>query len=272
VWHHKQENYLSSLAQLEVQKQQGVNLKQEKTIYSNKSAIKKLLVPRNRRIDGRNNTGKITVRHRGGASNRTFIRTINYNRKLVKNLVGKVIEIEHCPNRTSKIASVLYTNGLVSYIVAAEGTKPGDIIYASDDAEVKLGNALPLKNIPDGTLIHNIEKNPFQLDGAHFIRAAGSSAQIVKKSEDKVIVKLASGNLKTLSPDCYATIGAVSFSERKFISLRKAGTSRHLGRRPRVRGVAMNACDHPHGRSAGKMSGRRKSYTGFYNGVRSTAD
>jgi len=158
VWHHKQENYLSSLAQLEVQKQEGLNLDKEKVIYSNKSAIKKLLVSRNRRIDGRNNSGSITVRHRGGAIQRAFIRTINYNRKLVKNLIGKVIEIEHCPNRTSKIASVLYTNGLISYIVAAEGVKPGDIIYASDAAEVKVGNALPLKNIPDGTLVHNIEK------------------------------------------------------------------------------------------------------------------
>jgi len=264
-------SYFSSLAQLEVQKQQGIE-KKEQVAYSNKPAIKKLLVARTRTIDGRNDSGKIMVRHRGGASHRSFIRTVNYNRKLVKNLIGKVIEIEHCPNRTSKIASVLYTNGLVSYIVAPENVKPGNIIYASDEAEVKVGNALPLRNIPDGTLVHNIEKNPFTLEGAHFIRAAGSCAQVVKKTEDKTIIKLASGKLKTLSGDCYATIGIVSNSELKFRNLRKAGVSRHMGRRPIVRGVAMNHCDHPHGRSAGKMSGRRKSYTGYYNGVKSTAD
>nr|YP_010616487.1 ribosomal protein L2 [Peronosclerospora sorghi]WAU47939.1 ribosomal protein L2 [Peronosclerospora sorghi] len=208
------------------------------------------------RANGRNNQGKITVKHRGGGHKRLY-RIINFNRS--KNIEGFVDKILYDPNRSANIAYI--KNDFQSYlIIAAEGLKLNQYIKSSSNAELKIGNALPLQNIPIGSLIHNISLYP-KAKGK-LIRSAGTSAQLIQKINNKYAkIRLSSGKLKLILLTCYATIGTVSNLNYNKIKLGKAGRSRWLNRRPSVRGVAKNPVDHPHGGGEGKTSGGRPSVT-----------
>lgn len=211
---------------------------------------------------GRNNLGRITVFHRGGGNSK-FYRIIDFKRSIL-DIPAKVISIEYDPNRSSFIALLQYDNGVLSYIIAPKHLKVGDIIESSNSSDIVIGNCLPLKKIPVGTDIHNIELSPGK--GGQLVRAAGAFARIIKKLPLKglVVLKLNSKSKKNyivLSGDCLATIGIVSNPDHDNISLGKAGYSRWLGRRPVVRGVAMNPVDHPHGGGEGKTSGAKISKT-----------
>nr|YP_010394405.1 ribosomal protein L2 [Phytophthora lateralis]DAZ88413.1 TPA_asm: ribosomal protein L2 [Phytophthora lateralis]DAZ88846.1 TPA_asm: ribosomal protein L2 [Phytophthora lateralis] len=208
------------------------------------------------RANGKNNQGKITVRHRGGGHKRLY-RLINFNRS--KNIEGYVIKILYDPNRSANIAYI--KNDFQSFLILApEGLKINQYIKSSLNAELKVGNALPLQNIPIGSLIHNISLYP-QSRGK-LIRSAGTSAQLIQKINNKYArIRLNSGELKLILLTCYATLGVVSNINHKKIKLGKAGRSRWLNRRPHVRGVAKNPVDHPHGGGEGKTSGGRPSVT-----------
>jgi large subunit ribosomal protein L2 len=208
------------------------------------------------RANGKNNQGRITVRHRGGGHKRLY-RLINFNR--TKNIEGYVIKILYDPNRSANIAYI--KNDFQSYLILApEGLKINQYIKSSPNAELKIGNALPLQNIPIGSLIHNISLYP-QSRGK-LIRSAGTSAQLIQKINNKYArIRLNSGELKLILLTCYATLGIVSNINHKKIKLGKAGRSRWLNRRPSVRGVAKNPVDHPHGGGEGKTSGGRPSVT-----------
>ena len=197
---------------------------------------------------GRNNSGRITVRHRGGGAKRQ-LRIIDFKRDKA-GVPGRVASIEYDPNRTARIALIHYRDGDKRYILAPVGLKPGDMIEAGPSAEIKLGNALPLRNIPTGTAIHNIEMQPGR--GGQIVRSAGSSAQLMAKEEEFGLVRLPSGELRRVPINCTATIGQVSNVENSMIKLGKAGRNRWRGKRPTVRGSAMNPCDHPHGGGEGK--------------------
>jgi len=208
------------------------------------------------RANGRNNQGKITVRHRGGGHKRLY-RIISFNRS--KNIEGFVEKILYDPNRSANIA-LIKNNSEEKFILAPEGIKLKQYIQSSPDAELKVGNALPLKNIPIGSLIHNISLHP----NGHgkLIRSAGTSAQLIQKINNKYAkIRLSSGELKFILLSCYATLGIVSNINHNKIKLGKAGRSRWLNRRPVVRGVAKNPVDHPHGGGEGKTSGGRPSVT-----------
>ena len=208
------------------------------------------------RANGRNNQGKITVRHRGGGHKRLY-RLINFNRS--KNIEGLVTKILYDPNRSANIAYI--KNNFQSHLILApEGLKINQYIKSSSNAELKTGNALPLQNIPIGSLIHNISLYP-QSKGK-LIRSAGTSAQLIQKIKNKYAkIRLNSGELKLILLTCYATLGIVSNINHKKIKLGKAGRSRWLNKRPSVRGVAKNPVDHPHGGGEGKTSGGRPSVT-----------
>eukprot|EP00003_Mantamonas_plastica_P020405 TRINITY_DN3294_c0_g1_i1.p1 TRINITY_DN3294_c0_g1~~TRINITY_DN3294_c0_g1_i1.p1 ORF type:complete len:275 (+),score=-145.02 TRINITY_DN3294_c0_g1_i1:208-1032(+) len=207
---------------------------------------------------GRNNSGKITVRRRGGRHKRLY-RIIDFKRTLF-NIPGQVQRIEYDPNRSAFIALILYKNGLLSYILAPNELKVGDIIVSGENVEIKPGNALPLQFIPIGTNIHNIELKPGK--GGQLVRAAGTSAKLIKKGEDGyALIKLSSGELRLIHLKCMATIGILSNLDHKNQSIGKAGASRWRNKRPSVRGVAMNPIDHPHGGGEGKTSGGRPSVT-----------
>jgi large subunit ribosomal protein L2 len=208
------------------------------------------------RANGRNNQGKITVRHRGGGHKRLY-RIISFNRS--KNIEGFVEKILYDPNRSANIA-LIKNNSEEKFILAPDGIKLKQYIQSSPDAELKVGNALPLKNIPIGSLIHNISLHP----NGHgkLIRSAGTSAQLIQKINNKYAkIRLSSGELKFILLSCYATLGIVSNINHNKIKLGKAGRSRWLNRRPVVRGVAKNPVDHPHGGGEGKTSGGRPSVT-----------
>lgn len=206
---------------------------------------------------GRNNTGRITSWHRGGGHKRLY-RFIDFKRN-VEDTVATVARIEYDPNRTAFIALIEYEGGVQSYIIAPAGLKVGDKVVASAGADIKVGNCLPLKNIPVGTTIHNIEMKPGK--GAQLARSAGSFANLVGKDSGYAQLKLPSGELRIVPLECRATIGAVSNADQKNTTVGKAGRSRWLGRRPVVRGVAMNPIDHPHGGGEGKTSGGRHPVT-----------
>jgi large subunit ribosomal protein L2 len=209
-----------------------------------------------KRANGRNNQGRITVRHRGGGHKRLY-RMINFNRS--KNVEGYVSKILYDPNRSANIA--LIKNDIKNdFILAPEGLKVNQFIKSSPNAELKVGNSLPLKNIPIGSLIHNISLQP--KGNGKLIRSAGTSAQLIQKINNKYAkIRLNSGELKLILLSCYATLGIVSNINHKKIKLGKAGRSRWLNRRPSVRGVAKNPVDHPHGGGEGKTSGGRPSVT-----------
>lgn len=206
------------------------------------------------RSNGRNNQGKITVRHRGGGHKRLY-RKISFNRS--KNIKGFVKKILYDPNRSANIAYI-QNNSKSFFILAPEGLILDTFIKSSSNAELKIGNALPLKDIPIGSLIHNISLKPYSK--GKLIRSAGTSAQLIQKINNKYAkIRLSSGELKYILLSCYATLGIVSNINHKKIKLGKAGRSRWLNRRPKVRGVAMNPVDHPHGGGEGKTSGGRPS-------------
>jgi len=209
-----------------------------------------------KRANGKNNQGKITVRHRGGGHKRLY-RKISFNRS--QNIEGYVTKILYDPNRSANIAYI--KNDLQSHLILApEGLNLNQYIKSSPEAELKVGNALPLKNIPIGSLIHNISLYPNSK--GKLIRSAGTSAQLIQKINNKYAkIRLSSGELKLILLSCYATLGIVSNINHKKIKLGKAGRSRWLNRRPKVRGVAKNPVDHPHGGGEGKTSGGRHPVT-----------
>ncbi len=197
---------------------------------------------------GRNNNGHITSRHRGGGHKR-FYRIIDFKRDKL-NIEAKVVAIEYDPNRSSRIALMNYKDGEKRYIIAPNDLKVGDILTSGPDSEIKVGNSLPMANIPVGTFIHNIELRPGK--GAQLARSAGASVQLMAKEENLVQLKLPSGEIRKFQATCYATIGMVGNIDHENVSLGKAGKSRWLGIRPQSRGVVMNPCDHPHGGGEGK--------------------
>lgn len=215
-----------------------------------KSAPEKSLLVSLKKTGGRNVHGRITMRHRGGGHKR-MLRIIDFRRDLLDS-PAKVTSIEYDPNRSSRIALVEYPDNVKRYILAPLGLKVGDTIISSNqkEAEIKLGNCLPLRHIPSGTLIHNIELKKGH--GGQIVRGAGTSAQIMAKEGEYAHIKLPSGEVRIVSLDCHATIGQVSNVEHEAISLGKAGRNRWLGVRPQSRGLAMNPVDHPHGGGEGK--------------------
>jgi len=197
---------------------------------------------------GRNNDGRITVRHRGGGHKRKY-RIIDFKRDKV-DIPAKVAAIEYDPNRTANIALLNYADGEKRYIIAPHGLQVGDTVISSENADIKVGNALPLRNIPVGTFVHNIELKPGK--GGQLVRAAGNAAQLMAKEGDYAQLRLPSGEVRMIRLECKATIGQVGNVEHEIVSIGKAGRKRHMGIRPTVRGSAMNPVDHPHGGGEGK--------------------
>lgn len=202
---------------------------------------------------GRNNTGQITVRHRGGGHKRRY-RIIDFKRRKF-DVSATVERIEYDPNRTCFIALIKYDDGEQAYIIAPQRLAVGDKVIAGEKVDVKPGNAMPLKSIPVGTLIHNVELKAGK--GGQMARSAGTYVQLVGRDAGYAQIKLSSGELRIVRGDCMATVGAVSNTDNSNASLGKAGRKRWLGRRPHVRGVVMNPIDHPHGGGEGKTSGGR---------------
>ena len=197
---------------------------------------------------GRNSNGRITVRHIGGGNRRKY-RIIDFKRNK-DGIPAKVSEIEYDPNRTSYIALLTYADGEKRYILAPLGLCKGDTVVSGPDADIKAGNALPLENIPVGTMVHNIEMQPGK--GGQIAKAAGSAAQLMAKEGKYATLKLPSGEMRMIPVTCRATVGQVGNLDHELVSLGKAGRKRHMGVRPTVRGGVMNPCDHPHGGGEGK--------------------
>ncbi|MEW6731600.1 MAG: 50S ribosomal protein L2 [Acidobacteriota bacterium] len=210
-----------------------------------------------RRTSGRNNIGHITVRHRGGGHKRLF-RVIDFKRNKT-GIPAKVATIEYDPNRSARIALLNYVDGEKRYILAPVGLQVGQTVVSGPDADIIAGNALPLRNIPLGTEVHNIELRPGK--GGQMARSAGSRAQLIAKEGEWAQLRLPSGEIRRVKIDCMATVGQVGNIEHENVSIGKAGRSRWLGTRPTVRGVAMNPVDHPHGGGEGKTSGGRNPVT-----------
>ena len=197
---------------------------------------------------GRNNQGRITIRHQGGGEKRKY-RKIDFKRNKF-DVVGNVATIEYDPNRSANIALINYVDGEKRYIIAPKGLKVGMQIVAGEKADIKVGNALPLMNIPEGTLVHNIELKPGK--GAELARSAGASAQILGKEGKYVLVRLTSGEVRKVLGTCMATVGEVGNEDYSLVKIGKAGRKRHMGIRPTVRGSVMNPNDHPHGGGEGR--------------------
>ena len=197
---------------------------------------------------GRNNRGKMTVRHQGGGHKRAY-RIIDFKRDKF-NIPAEIVSIEYDPNRSSRIALLQYADGEKRYILAPVGLGVGDRVLSGPEAEIKAGNTLPLRNIPVGTQVHNLELKPGK--GGQLARSAGAFAQVMGKEQDYALVRLVSGELRRIHGQCLATIGQVGNLDHENISIGKAGRSRWMGRRPIVRGLAMNPVDHPHGGGEGK--------------------
>ncbi|MGB4861814.1 MAG: 50S ribosomal protein L2 [Tepidiformaceae bacterium] len=197
---------------------------------------------------GRNNQGRITVRHRGGGSRRLY-RIIDWKRNK-PGVPAKVTAIEYDPNRTARIALLQYQDGAKRYILAPNGLTVGAIVTSGPDAEIRVGNSLPLANMPTGTQVHNIELTPGR--GGQMVRSAGVSAQLMAKEGEYALLRLPSGEMRRVRIECVATVGQVSNVEHSLIKLGKAGRTRHRGRRPQVRGSVMNPRDHPHGGGEGR--------------------
>ncbi len=217
------------------------------SVLSKVEPEKSLLAPVKSK-SGRNSYGRITVRHRGGASRRKY-RIIDFKRDKF-DIPAQVMTLEYDPNRSAHIALLQYEDGEKRYIIAPNGLKVGDTVVSSTTADIKPGNALPLANIPVGTFIHNIELYPGK--GAQLARAAGIMAQLMAKEGVYALIRLPSGELRNVPQECMATIGQVGNLEHENINIGKAGRKRHMGWRPTVRGSVMNPCDHPHGGGEGK--------------------
>ncbi len=197
---------------------------------------------------GRNNYGRITVRHRGGANRRKY-RVIDFKRSKF-DVPAEVVSLEYDPNRSAHIALIKYEDGVKSYILAPAGLKVGDKVMAGPDADIKPGNALPLINIPTGTVIHNVELYPGR--GGQLARAAGNAAQLMAKEGEYALLRLPSGELRKVPANCMATVGQVGNLDHENVKIGNAGRKRHMGWRPTVRGSVMNPNDHPHGGGEGK--------------------
>jgi len=206
---------------------------------------------------GRNNTGRITMRRRGGGAKRLY-RKVDFKRNRF-DAPATVVRLEYDPNRTAFIALIEYADGVKSYILAPQRLKEGDTVVSSERADIKPGNAMPLKAMPVGTIIHNVELKPKK--GGQVARSAGAYAQLVGRDRGYAQIRLNSGELRMVLDTCMATVGAVSNPDHSNINLGKAGRNRWLGRRPSVRGVAMNPVDHPHGGGEGRTSGGRHPVT-----------
>ncbi len=212
-----------------------------------KSEIKSLMAPV-KKTAGRNAYGRITVRHHGGGNKRQY-RMIDFKRNK-DGIPAKVASIEYDPNRTANIALLVYADGEKRYILHPVGLKVGDTVMSGKDADIKPGNALPLANIPLGTVLHNIEMKPGK--GAQLVRTAGAGAQLMAKEGDYAQIRLMSGEVRMIPIICKATVGTVGNADHENINIGKAGRKRWMGVRPTVRGVVMNPCDHPHGGGEGK--------------------
>ena len=213
-----------------------------------KKTPEKSLVASKKKNAGRNNQGRITVRHQGGG-NRQKYRLVDFKRKK-DNIPATVVGIEYDPNRTANIALICYADGEKAYIIAPEGLKVGATVMNGAEAEVSVGNCLPLANIPVGTLIHNIELYPGK--GGQLVRSAGNSAQLMAKEGKYATLRLPSGEMRMVPLNCRATIGSIGNADHNLIKIGKAGRKRHMGIRPTVRGSVMNPNDHPHGGGEGK--------------------
>ena len=215
----------------------------------------KSLTVRLTKTGGRNQQGKLTVRHRGGGHKRLY-RIIDFKRTK-DGIPARVATIEYDPNRSARIALLNYAYGEKRYILAPNGLKVGDVVESGAEADIKPGNALPLKNIPLGTIIHAVELKIGK--GAQLVRSAGTSAQLMAKEGDYALLRMPSGEIRRVHVNCRATIGEVGNLEHENITIGKAGRSRWLGRRPETRGIAMNPNDHPHGGGEGRSPVGRKS-------------
>ena len=213
-----------------------------------KTTPEKSLVVHLKKNSGRNAQGKITVRHKGGGAKIKY-RLVDFKRNK-DGIPAKVTAIEYDPNRTANIALIVYADGVKSYIIAPVGLKVGDTVMSGENAEVRVGNALPMRFIPVGANIHNIEMKPGK--GAQLVRAAGNVAQLMAKEGKYATVKLPSGEMRLLPIDCKATIGQVGNLDNELVTIGKAGRKRHMGIRPTVRGSVMNPNDHPHGGGEGR--------------------
>ncbi|MEL7562726.1 50S ribosomal protein L2 [Dehalogenimonas sp. 4OHTPN] len=197
---------------------------------------------------GRNNQGKLSVRHRGGGA-RKIIRVLDFKRDKI-GIPGKIAAIEYDPHRSARIALVFYVDGEKRYILAPQGLKVGETILTAPEAELKPGNCLPLRSMPSGTLVHNLELEPGR--GGKLVRSAGAAAQLMAKEGEYALIRLPSGEMRRIRIDCYATVGAVGNEEHQTLSIGKAGRRRNMGWRPQVRGSAMTPRDHPHGGGEGR--------------------
>lgn len=214
---------------------------QDLTAITTKKPLRSLLVKKDR-INGRNNQGRITTRHRGGGA-RKFYRLVNFG--LAEGVVATIEHIEYDPNRSARIARIKEANGTYHYILAAQGMQVGQTIRSGSEAPIEAGNRLQLKNIPVGSVIHAIELQPGR--GAQMVRSAGNGAQLMAKEGAYAQVRLPSGEVRMVNVECTASVGVIGNEQHQNVKIGKAGRSRHLGKRPSVRGVVMNAVDHPHG-------------------------
>ena len=213
-----------------------------------KTTPEKSLVVTKKKTDGRNNQGKITVRHRGGGVKRKY-RLIDFKR--VKDGITAIVSsIEYDPNRSANIALISYKDGAKAYILAPKGLKVGDIVESGENADIKVGNTLPIMNIPVGTFIHNVELKPGK--GGQLVRSAGAGAQILGREDKYVLIRLASGETRKILGTCRATIGVIGNEDYSLVKVGKAGRTRHMGIKPTVRGSVMNPNDHPHGGGEGR--------------------
>ena len=226
--------------------QRGMSKLRNDEITTNKPE-KSLLASKSKKA-GRNNQGRITVRHQGGGEKRKY-RLIDFKRNKF-DIVGTVATVEYDPNRSANIALINYSDGEKRYIVAPKGLKVGMKVVSGEKVDIKVGNALPLMNIPEGTLVHNIELKPGK--GGELARSAGASAQILGKEGKYVLIRLASGEVRKVLGTCMATIGEVGNEDYSLVKIGKAGRKRHMGVRPTVRGSVMNPNDHPHGGGEGR--------------------
>ena len=213
-----------------------------------KSTPEKSLVVTKKKTDGRNNQGKITVRHRGGGVKRKY-RLIDFKR--VKDGITAIVSsIEYDPNRSSNIALISYKDGVKAYILAPKGLKVGDIVESGENVDIKVGNTLPIMNIPVGTFIHNVELKPGK--GGQLVRSAGAGAQILGREDKYVLIRLSSGETRKILGTCRATVGVIGNEDYTLVKVGKAGRTRHMGIKPTVRGSVMNPNDHPHGGGEGR--------------------
>ncbi len=231
-----------------------------------KKAPEKRLTKGLKKSGGRNAYGRMTVRHRGGGAARKY-RLIDFKREQ-RDVPGKIVSIEYDPNRNVRIALVVYANGAKAYILMPQGLNIGDAVLAGTEVEAKVGNALPLRNIPVGFTIHNVEITP--QSGGKFARSAGTSVQLVAKGDEHATLKMPSNETRMVHLDCWATVGVLGNAEYKNISIGKAGRRRHMGFRPSVRGMAMNPIDHPHGGGEGRSKSGSHPVSPWGKGAKGT--